>query len=216
MIDTVLENNNFKFGGQNYIQTEGTAIGSKLGMHYASTYMGKWEAEVLEKVHYKPTEYCRFVDDIFGIWLHGEQSLKEFCKVANECHPRIKLTMEYSEEGVTFLDTRVYLVNGVIETDLYIKPTDRHLYLHSKSDHPSQMKRAIPYGLGIRLKSICSDDKSYRRNRKALKEHLYKRGYRKSDVEDQLRKVDNLNRDDLLNQTQATRSRQERVPLVLT
>ena len=30
MINTVLENNNFKFNGQNYIQTDGTAIGSKL------------------------------------------------------------------------------------------------------------------------------------------------------------------------------------------
>ena len=41
MIDLVLENNNFKLGNQNYTQTEGTAIGSRLGMHYASTYMGK-------------------------------------------------------------------------------------------------------------------------------------------------------------------------------
>ena len=53
MIDVVLENNNFQFGDQNYTQKEGTAIGSRLGMHYASTYMGKWESELLERAQEK-------------------------------------------------------------------------------------------------------------------------------------------------------------------
>ena len=88
----------------------------------------------------------------------------------------------------------------MIETDLYTKPTDQHLYLHSKSDHPSSMKQAISYGLAIRLRRICSDDKSYGGNTKVLKEQLYKRGYKKSEVEKQLKKVDSLERDDLLNQ----------------
>jgi len=199
MIDLVLENSNFRFGDQNYTQTEGTAIGSKPGMHYASTYMGEWESELLERAQKRPTQYYRFVDDIFGIWPHGEQSLRDFCEVANAIYPRIKLTMECSKESITFLDTRVRLHNGMIKTGLYTKPTDRHLYLHSKSDHPEKMKKAIPYGLGIRLKRICSDTESYVRNRKALKEQLYRRGYKKSEVETQLRKVDRLDREDLLN-----------------
>ena len=65
--------------------------------------------------------------------------------------------MEYSKESITLLDTRVRLRNGMIETELYTKPTD----LHSKSDHPEKMKKAIPYGLGIRVKRICSDTESY-------------------------------------------------------
>jgi len=216
MIDVVLENNNFRFGSQNYTQTEGTAIGSKLGMHYASAYMGEWESELLKRVQKKPLQYYRFVDDIFGIWPHGEESLKNFCKEANKIHPRIQLTLEYSHDSITFLDTRVKVINGTIQTDLYTKPTDQHLYLHSKSDHPSSMKRAIPYGLGIRLRRICSEDVSYDRNRKALKEHLHRRGYKKSEVEKQLGRVDNLSRDDLLNQTCEREENQERVPLVLT
>jgi hypothetical protein len=44
LIDLVLSNNNFKFKEKDYIQTEGTAIGSKLGMNYTCTctYMGEW------------------------------------------------------------------------------------------------------------------------------------------------------------------------------
>jgi uncharacterized protein YggL (DUF469 family) len=43
MMDMVLENNNFSFNGKHYVQTEGTAIGSHLGMNYASVYLGLWE-----------------------------------------------------------------------------------------------------------------------------------------------------------------------------
>ena len=42
----VLDNNEFTFEGENYIQKDGTAIGSKLGKNYACTYMGEWEEEV--------------------------------------------------------------------------------------------------------------------------------------------------------------------------
>ncbi|XP_070548135.1 uncharacterized protein [Ptychodera flava] len=53
-IDTVLDNNHFEFAGQHYIQTEGTAIGSKLGMNYACTYMGTWENDLLCKCTRSP------------------------------------------------------------------------------------------------------------------------------------------------------------------
>ena len=43
IMDFVVENNNFIFNGQNYVQTEGTAIGSKMGCNYACTFMGEWE-----------------------------------------------------------------------------------------------------------------------------------------------------------------------------
>ena len=36
----------------------------------------------------------------------------------------IKFTANWSIEEVTFLDTRVYLKNNCLETDLHTKPTD--------------------------------------------------------------------------------------------
>ena len=44
LIVTVLENNICSCNDKTYVQTEGTAIGSRLGMSYACTYMGEWEA----------------------------------------------------------------------------------------------------------------------------------------------------------------------------
>ena len=42
----VLDNNEFQFEGESFVQREGTAIGSKLGKNYACAYMGEWEKEV--------------------------------------------------------------------------------------------------------------------------------------------------------------------------
>jgi hypothetical protein len=63
MIRLVLENNNFSFNGKHYLQVEGTAIGSRLGMNYASTYLGVWEQQLLEQSSDKPHTYFRYVDD---------------------------------------------------------------------------------------------------------------------------------------------------------
>ena len=98
MIRLVLENNNFSFNGKHYLQVEGTAIGSRLGMNYASTYLGVWEQQLLEQSSDKPHTYFRYVDDIWGIWLHGEKKLKKFHDLANSIHPRIKIELKFSKK----------------------------------------------------------------------------------------------------------------------
>ena len=88
-MDVVLDNNNFSFNDKHYIQTEGTAIGSKLGRNYACVYMGGWEKILFEKSEKLPVFYVRYIDDIFGIWTGTEEELKQFHKTANEIHPNI-------------------------------------------------------------------------------------------------------------------------------
>ena len=41
-----------------------------------------------------------------------------------------KFAYEYSVEKIPFLDLKVGLKDGKIATDLHMKPTDRHQYLH--------------------------------------------------------------------------------------
>jgi hypothetical protein len=48
MMDMVLENNNFSFNGKHYVQIKGKAIGSHLGMNYASVLLGSWEKHCLK------------------------------------------------------------------------------------------------------------------------------------------------------------------------
>ena len=65
MLDLVLENNHFGFNGKNYIQTEGTAIGSYLVMNYTCTYLEEWEQELFSK---KVTAYLRITGDMLMMY----------------------------------------------------------------------------------------------------------------------------------------------------
>ncbi|MGH0127783.1 UNVERIFIED_CONTAM: hypothetical protein FKN15_039562 [Acipenser sinensis] len=70
MIKIFLENSYYTFGNRSYKQNDGM-------------YMGECEEMLLSKRDKKPLEYIRYVDDIFGIWTHGEESLVQFHKLAN-------------------------------------------------------------------------------------------------------------------------------------
>ena len=72
----------------------------------------------------------RYIDDIFFVWTHGEQELERFLKDLNNFTPNLSFTHEASKNCIPFLDLKVKLIDGKLETDLYMKPTDRHQYLH--------------------------------------------------------------------------------------
>ena len=129
MIRTVLDNNNFVLGEKNYIQTDGVAIGSRLGKNFACAYMRKWD-ETLFTAPIQPAFYKRFVDDGFGVWTGTETELKEFAAFANTIHKNTKVELRYHKRQIEFLDTLVKIENGHVYTDLYIKPTDKQLYLN--------------------------------------------------------------------------------------
>ncbi|CAC5381979.1 unnamed protein product [Mytilus coruscus] len=57
MMDLVIEINNFSFNGKHFLQTEGTAIGSHLGMNYACTYLGQWEENLFQNSNLQPYSY---------------------------------------------------------------------------------------------------------------------------------------------------------------
>ena len=66
------------------------------------------------------------------IWDADLNSLLRFTEHANNIHENIKIELRWSRSCIEFLDTSVKLENGHIYTDLYSKPTDKHLYLKRK------------------------------------------------------------------------------------
>ena len=86
------------------------------------------------------------------IWHHGKNELKQFIGKLNKFHPTIKFTCGYS---------RVILENNEISTDLYVKETDSHQYLHPSSCHPYHCVKSIPYSQALRLNRICSNNIFY-------------------------------------------------------
>ena len=158
-------------------QIQGTARGTKFSPPYSILFMAELEEEISRGVELKPYLWWWYIDDIFFIWEHGEEKLKEFIDVLNKKHPTIKFTAEWSKTQINFLDVTVYLENGNIKTDLYVKPTDTRQYLHSSSCHPYHCKKGIPYSQTLRLNRVSSDSRSFNRRCNDLERWLLERGY---------------------------------------
>ena len=74
---------------------------------YAILFMADLEGKILNAFDEKPMIWWRYIDDIFFIWEHGEESMEKFLNKLNTFHPTIKFTAEYSKEAINFLDVNV-------------------------------------------------------------------------------------------------------------
>ena len=161
LLGHILKKNYFQFNNEHYLQISGTAMGTRCAPNYAIIFMAELEEEFLATINKKPKIWRRFIDDIFMIWNHGELELTKLLEELNKFHPTIKFTEEHSEYGIPFLDTFTYIENNQLKTRVYHKPTDNKQYLHYTSCHPLQQKNAIPYGLLVRAKRICTKEEHF-------------------------------------------------------
>ena len=166
----------------NFLQVQGTAMGTKMAPSYANLFMSDLEDRLLSSAPQRPLVRWRFIDDIFCIWCGGQDSLDEFINYINSCHATIKFTANYSPNSVNFLDVTINKSPQGISTDVYCKPTDTHQYLLSDSCHPKHCKEAIAYSQALRIIRICSTDTLYMKRSSELRQHLVSRGHSKRRV----------------------------------
>jgi len=112
LAELVLKNNNFQFNGNHYLQTLGTAIGTKMAPAYANHFMDRLERRLISDARVKPYLWRRYIDDIFMVWTGSEEELTEFLNYINEAHATIKFTWSWSKESVNYLDVQVMNTNG--------------------------------------------------------------------------------------------------------
>ena len=120
--------------------------------------------------------YC-YIDDIFCVWQYGEDELQRFTSHLNKVHSTIKFTIEKSRTLVNFLDTTVSLANNRLETNLFVKPTDRNNYLPFDSAHPYHCKKGLPYSQFLLIQRICSNLHDFKHNCTVKAAQLRQKGY---------------------------------------
>ena len=125
---------------------------------------------------------------MFFIWTHGKEHLETFLQELNNFNPDLKITYESNEKEIPFLDLKVKFNEDKISTDLYIKSTERHQYLHFTSAHPNHTKRSIVYCLGLRVKRLCSEKQDFLKHMREIKLWFLKRGYPENIVDQELGK----------------------------
>lgn len=212
----VLELNSFEFENKYFLQTSGTAMGTKMAPNYATIFMHNIETKFLSTSDSSPALYKRFLDDIFMIWTDTEQRLIAFIEEFNTVHPNISFTYEYSRTEISFLDVQVHVRAGSLETSVYRKPTDRQQYLHFNSCHPRHCRTAIPYSQAHRFRRICSRDEDFRSNASRMRGVLVKQRYPPALVDDAISRAASLNRNTLLQGSHVNDGNNSRANLVLT
>ena len=101
----------------------------------------------------------------------------------------MKFRYETSQNSVNFLDINVSLKDGAFFTNLHIKLTDGHQFLHYKSSHPNHIKNSIPYSQSLRISRLCSSQKDFSAHISNLKDWFLARDYPQKVVSKQIEKV---------------------------
>ena len=198
LAELVLKNNYFTHDSQIFKQIRGTAMGTKFAPSYAILAMAELEQMALEKYHLEPTVWWRYIDDVFLIWKHGNKELSSFLEYLNSIHPTLKFTSSSSENQIESSDVLVSKNNDKIETDLFVKETDTHQFLHAKSCHRYHTKTGIPYGQALRLRRIISNDTKFEARCTELKDSLLKREFEAEMVTTQIGRAKTKTRKELL------------------
>ena len=117
-------------------------------------------------------------------WLervNGKHEVEDFNPTWANFLYRIK---NLSSKGISYV---------IIETDLYVKPTDSHKYLQSSSCRPFYCKKGIAYSQTLRLNLICSETNSFDKLCNDLE-----RGYSSNLVRKEILRARKITRNELL------------------
>ena len=151
MLILILQENSFRFNGSDYLQTHGTAMGTKMAVAFANIFMAKIERQILRQSNKKPLVWKRYIDEVFSLWNTSTDKIEEFLEKANSFHPTIKFTAEISETEITFLDTKVYKgeifhKESILDVQTHYKPTETFQFTNFYSCHPPGVTKGFIKG----------------------------------------------------------------------
>ena len=104
----ILQENSFQFNGKNFLQTHGTAMGTKTAVSFANIFMAKIETAIIDQHSAKPLVWKRYIDDMFSLWDTNREEINNFIEHANNYHPTIKFIADISDKEIIFPDTCIY------------------------------------------------------------------------------------------------------------
>ena len=220
-LDLCIKNNYFSYNGKIYRQVGGVGTGVKLAPPYACLAMGEYEkqvfssqSEMLEMIGI----WKRFIDDIFMLFKGSKEECDVFVNWLNSIMPGvIQLKSNFSEDSLEFLDLKIMIKNGRLETEIFVKPTNLQLFLEYDSNHPTHCKNAIVYCQALRVIERCSEPGSAEPHLESLKEKFIARKYPVQLVESQFQKAKGRDRKELIFQKRKEKDKTDKkVRLIFT
>ncbi len=188
ILSLLLRNNDFFFKDEHFLQTHGTAMGSAYGASFANIFLAEWEEKIFS-YNKRPSFWIRYIDDIFGIWNFGLDSLLLFSDFVNAVHPRIKITLTHSYSSVHFLDLKLLKSLNKISFSIAFKSTHSFKLLSPDSFHPPHVFRNILFGQLYRFCVHSSTYDDFRAATATSTTHWKQQGYSRSQIRTSLKKV---------------------------
>ena len=147
----------------------------------------------------------------------SEEECESFVSWLNSLYPGvIKFKHDFSKEGVEFLDLKIMLENGKLETNLYIKPSNLQLYLDYFSNHPQPCKEGLVYGQALRILERCSKSEWGEQHLENLRKKLLERNYPNKLISEKFEKAKSKSRRGLVNQQRKISQKDDKVRLIFT
>lgn len=181
LLEIAMKNNDFAFCNKFFLQIFGTAMGKTFAPNCANIYLIDFDHKACNGFHITPEAFFRFLDDVFFLWPGTVEDLKQYEQFLNSLIPDIKITLNYSDTEVNFLDTTVFVHttdnNTTLQTKTYFKDTDTHQLLHHSSYHPTHTFKGIVKSQVLRFKRLSSFKSDYDQACHTLFNSLKNRGY---------------------------------------
>ena len=196
-LEICLRCNNSKFGSQNLLQLNGTATGAPNSCSYADLAVFDIDKNVLQAKRntYQEIRYFgRYRHDCLALWTGSLEKYELFLMFLNSLDSNLQFTIEIGGSELYFLDLKFTLTDNKLQTTVYSKPTDSHLYLQADSCHHLPSILGIQKGIALRLRRICLTDEEYNNKSKEYKAYLIGRGYKLKNIEKSFNDVLNMSR----------------------
>ena len=201
-LELCLHNNVFSFNKKNYTQIRGVGTGVKLAPTYACLGLGKYEKmmfnsdqPLLENI----LLWKRFIDDIFMLFRGSKEECEQLVIWLNSLIPGvIEFKFEFSYKKIEFLDLEISIEEGRLKTNLFIKPSNKQLYLEFNSNHPSHCREGIPYSQALRVVERCTTPEDQDTQLVNLKEKLLARKYPEKIIEEKFTSAKKKNRREMI------------------
>ena len=128
-LDLCLKNNYFRFNKKIYKQIKGVGTGKKLAPTYACLGLSKYEEMLFNSIQVlleKILLLMHFINDVLMLFTGSKEECQQFATWLNSLMPgTITFEFEFSLERIEFLDLEIYIEDGRVKTNLFVKPTNK-------------------------------------------------------------------------------------------
>ena len=106
------------------------------------------------------------------------------------------MTLESVKDGLESLDLKIKCFNGKLSVDVYSKSTNSSTHVMSTACHPMKNINKVPQGIAWRLRRFCDTIEKCEPRPDEYKNYYYARDYKPSLVDEQLKKIGQIARED--------------------